>query len=257
MAIGVGSSFNVLVSFTWGIFVFDEHVHSRFNACIAVGCMMIGLLGMAYYSAPKEMEPSVDDEQVEASVRGYQRLDSLTSDEPPEASSPEQLQPTLCNEEEGLLITGETVLAESPPTNEVSVGSGYVSIFGVKWSRRTLGIVSAMFSGTYGGSLMVPMKWAPANAKGSCYLISFAIGAMTVNLALWAIRGIYLSYKLGSCSEGYHALPSMHAKKMWKYGAACGLLWSIGNFFSILSVEFLGEGVGYSVVQSSLLGQSS
>ena len=218
---------------------------------------MMGLLGMAYYSAPKVTEPFVDDEQVEASARGYQRLDSLTSNEPAEAFSPDQLQGILCNEEEELLTTGEAVLTETPPTNDIVIGQDYFSLFGVKWSRRTLGIVSAMFSGTYGGSLMVPMKWAPANAKGSCYLISFAVGAMTVNLSLWVIHGIYLSYKLGSCSEGYRALPSMHPKKMWKYGVACGLLWSIGNFFSILSVEFLGEGVGYSVVQSSLLGQSS
>mmetsp|Transcript_40567 Transcript_40567/g.45691 ORF Transcript_40567/g.45691 Transcript_40567/m.45691 type:complete len:331 (+) Transcript_40567:339-1331(+) len=52
IGIGVGSSFIVLVSFSWGIFFFDEHVHSRFQACSAVACMLCGLAGMAYYSAP-------------------------------------------------------------------------------------------------------------------------------------------------------------------------------------------------------------
>jgi glucose uptake protein GlcU len=40
---------------------------------------------------------------------------------------------------------------------------------------------------------------------------------------------------------------------MWLSGGASGTLWSIGNFFSIISVEHLGEGVGYSVVQASML----
>lgn len=40
---------------------------------------------------------------------------------------------------------------------------------------------------------------------------------------------------------------------MWLAGGTSGTLWSIGNFFSIISVEHLGEGVGYSVVQASML----
>jgi hypothetical protein len=239
----------VLVSFTWGIFVFGEHVDSRFDACLAVGCMILGLLGMAYYSAPNVIEHDVVEDEVEPPGCASPFLELLTPDNP-EASPSDQLQDIRCDEEEALVIPGETVVSEV-----VLLASTIdLPFFGVKWSRRTLGILSAMFSGIYGGSLLVPMKWAPDNAKGAGYLISFAIGASTVNLSLWVIRGLYLSYTLGSYSEGYNALPSMHLAKMWKHGAACGLLWSIGNFFSILSVEFLGEGVGYSVVQASILG---
>jgi hypothetical protein len=36
---------------------------------------------------------------------------------------------------------------------------------------------------------------------------------------------------------------------MWLQGCTSGLLWSIGNFFSVISVENLGEGIGYSVIQ--------
>jgi glucose uptake protein GlcU len=36
-------------------------------------------------------------------------------------------------------------------------------------------------------------------------------------------------------------------------GGISGLLWSIGNMCSILSVTYLGQGVGYSVTQSAML----
>lgn len=251
VGIGVGSSFIVLVSFTWGIFVFDEHVHSRLDACFAVGCMMLGLLGMAKYSAPNATVNEAEEESSPGT--DYQCLDSVNSDDP-EALSSDQLEDQNNNENDALVIGGETVLIEHAPLrNDILDAHLHIYFWGVKCSRRTLGIMAAVFSGVYGGSVMVPMKYAPLDDHGIGFLISFAIGAATVNLALWIIRCLYLSLKLGSFSEGYNALPSMHLEKMWKYGAACGLLWSIGNFFSIISVEYLGEGVGYSVVQSSIL----
>eukprot|EP00529_Nitzschia_sp_RCC80_P029363 CAMPEP_0113496474 /NCGR_PEP_ID=MMETSP0014_2-20120614/30140_1 /TAXON_ID=2857 /ORGANISM="Nitzschia sp." /LENGTH=328 /DNA_ID=CAMNT_0000390397 /DNA_START=32 /DNA_END=1015 /DNA_ORIENTATION=- /assembly_acc=CAM_ASM_000159 len=62
IGIGVGSSFIVLVSFYWGIFVFGEHVHSRVQACFAVGCMLCGLVGMAYYSSPAVAHASAEND---------------------------------------------------------------------------------------------------------------------------------------------------------------------------------------------------
>jgi glucose uptake protein GlcU len=43
----------------------------------------------------------------------------------------------------------------------------------------------------------------------------------------------------------------------WKYdqiipGIICGMLYSCGNFTSILAVVYLGQGMGYSIVQMSL-----
>jgi len=53
--------------------------------------------------------------------------------------------------------------------------------------------------------------------------------------------------------RAYKALPPLHIRIMWLAGGVSGTLWSIGNFFSMISVEYLGEGVGYSVVQSAML----
>lgn len=246
IGIGVGSSFIVLVSFTWGIFVFNEHVHNRLHACFAVGLMMMGLLGMAYYSAPDVIEEELQDEREE--FRGqyeYRSIESSSDEELPlqEQSSDSNLDANVPDGMQNDMLT----------ENDDNSSESHTVLMGMKWSRRSLGILSAMFAGTYGGSVMVPMKWAPADAKGMNYLISFATGAATVNLSIWFIRFMYLSCRRRSLSAGYQALPSLYFAKMWKYGGACGLLWSIGNVFSIFSIQYLGQGVGYSVVQSSIL----
>ena len=40
---------------------------------------------------------------------------------------------------------------------------------------------------------------------------------------------------------------------MWKQGCTAGILWSIGNVASMVSVQYLGEGVSYSVTQAAML----
>jgi glucose uptake protein GlcU len=40
---------------------------------------------------------------------------------------------------------------------------------------------------------------------------------------------------------------------MWLAGGLSGMLWSIGNFFSLISVFYLGQGVGYPLVQTSII----
>lgn len=102
---------------------------------------------------------------------------------------------------------------------------------------------------------MAPEKLAkPANhTSGAGYLISFSIGAAIVTTAMWIIRFGYHWTRLGSANEAYCALPSFHVRVLWLPGCTAGLLWSIGNFFSLISVKYLGEGVGYSVTQSGML----
>jgi len=144
----------------------------------------------------------------------------------------------------------------SPESIETSTGPATIlCCFGkLRIQERTLGILAALFfTGIWGGSIMVPMQFAPKIDKGLPYLTSFAIGAAIVNISLWIVRYLYLCQKYSSMAQAYKALPSFHLRKMWFYGGLCGLLWSIGNFFSILAVEFLGEGVGYSTTQASML----
>ena len=112
--------------------------------------------------------------------------------------------------------------------------------------------LAAVF-GLWGGSVMAPMKLCRSDIQGFRFVISFAIGSSIVNIAFWLLRYCYNVYSYKSMSKAYANLPSFHFDVMWRPGGLSGLLWSIGNFFSLTSVKYLGQGVGYPLVQSQLL----
>lgn len=276
IGIGMGSCFIVLVSFIWGIFIFQEHVHSQLGASFAIFCMMGGLFGMAYYSSPdtkvdesQNMMVSPEAETNNDAIVDTQRTtySEVTSEETEEEEH--NLQSTVSVEDDDVLsnhshsmripddpFDHEPIVEDDGITGQEMLGnsSQYEEIFGMKVAKRTLGMLSAaVFTGIWGGSILVPMKWAPSDAKGVGYLISFAIGASVVTIFLWMVRLCYNAYLCKSFARAYNGLPSFHWRVMWLPGGLGGLLWSIGNFFSLISVYYLGEGVGYPLVQTSIL----
>ena len=54
-------------------------------------------------------------------------------------------------------------------------------------------------------------------------------------------------------AKAYDALPSFHLRQIGVSGFVTGFIYSIGNFCSIVAVAELGQGVGYSFIQSSML----
>jgi glucose uptake protein GlcU len=297
IAMGMGGSMIVLVSFIWGIFVFDEPIHSRQGATFAIIMMMIGILGMSYFSSP---QLQLQQQQQQQQQQGAQQLVDVTNslffvplplqdehdDTGTRLSSPLETETefttpawipytdgdTARNPAEHLV---EEQSLDHPPqqpqqhaTSDIPRSHHHhhqhhdplerlITIYGISMTRRQLGIAAALFNGIWGGSIMVPMKWChDTNTSGVGYLISFGIGAAVVTTICWCLRFIVnLIYYRGSCSAAFSALPSFHLKVMWRAGGTSGLLWSIGNFFSIMSVYSLGEGVGYSVVQAGMMGK--
>jgi glucose uptake protein GlcU len=271
VAIGIGASCIVLVSYFWGIFVFGEHVHSKLQASFAVMCMMTGLAGMAYYSSPSiRNNDRLDDENNDGIVlttttRSYQEVhveDPSNIDQSDDEGSSSIFRDEVSSE--GVVVVDEILSSEVIRKNEfdseetfteITKETSHITVCGIRWQRRFLGVLAAVFNGCYGGSILVPMKYAPPHAGGAAYVISFSIGAVIVTFGLWVIRYVYLLTSRRHCSPhgAFLELPSFHFRKMWFAGGLCGLLWSIGNFFSILSVYYLGEGIGYSIVQSNML----
>jgi glucose uptake protein GlcU len=120
--------------------------------------------------------------------------------------------------------------------------------------RRHFGLLGAVIDGAYGGSVLVPMHYAgPATTNGLSYVMSFAIGCSSVVTMVWVLRLLFNSVQEQSLRVGYDRLPSLHVTTIGPYAALAGLIWSLGNVSSILTVALLGEGVGYSIVQSQLL----
>ena len=351
IGIGIGSSFIVLVSFIWGILIFEERVHSRWAASLAIFCMMMGIVGMSYFSSPPALVssssmasaashcPTVHSDGREATVtvpttlpecRGevgeaatgsprrrsrvaaYDAIGNSSSDDDDDENDDDdddglgtmtsvsrklqlierKLQSITsssdesCNDVAALSAEedGDDVLANNSSKRDIffndesdqfvddddddhqhdHVSTSHnereaphmVHACGGKilLTERQCGMLAAAFCGTWGGSIMVPMKWSPPDTKGVAYLISFAIGASIINIILWILRFLYHFYKTRySWRAAYHALPSFHLRILWRAGGMCGLLWSIGNFFSLISVYYLGEGVGYPLVQTAIL----
>jgi glucose uptake protein GlcU len=212
---GVWSTGIVMVSFAWGLVIFKESLKSVTLACVGGAMMVAGLWGMSFFSQP-EKNPDTDD-------------DNRKMSDPPGDDASSYASSTTGGDGAALL-----------PSSHTSASSAENSAK----SRRNRGLLAAVFNGLWGGSIMVPMHYAPSNTHGLGYVISFAIGASTVTLLLWL--GLW-------AKVGRKQLPSMHVKEMFRPGCTAGLLWSIGNIASMLTVESLGEAVGYSICQSSLL----
>ncbi|CAB9503094.1 expressed unknown protein [Seminavis robusta] len=268
VAMGTLSSFIVLVSFTWGIFVFDEQIHSRRMACFAIFLMMMGLVGMSYYSSLEKEEEEQQPQSTENPTTSLDIPESSTEYQPlADNSNDEEEAHDAQSRSAKTEVTAETC-AESGVSREPLIPSDqedhnndampgnpsdYMLLFGTRVHRRVVGIACSVFCGIWGGSIMVPEKFAKANDTGVGYLISFGIGAAIVTAALWVFRFGYNYQRFGSATAAYYALPSMHIRVMWLPGCTAGLLWSIGNFGSLISVKYLGEGVGYSITQTAML----
>jgi len=235
---GIVASSIVMVSFIWGNIIFKEPVHSEVIAYSAVWLIMLGLYGMSYYSTAESLASTEDGVTANGEDEGEEQQDLIhrKNSDPDVALSSHS--------------TGEPLEITQPSLSKASS----IVICGKPYSRRNLGLLSALMCGTWGGSCLVPMHYSPKDASGLGYVISFSIGALLVTIVLWILRFTHQMYQFGgSPKKAYDVLPSFHFRVMWLPGFIAGSLWSLGNVGSIVAVEKLGQGVGYSASQAALL----
>lgn len=246
VSVGTWSSITVLISFSWGIFFFNEQVQSVAGTVFGVLLMIFGFIGMAYFSSLKDCdETETLDSDLSLEIGGDLTESLLENgEEEMQEQNEEELREQTENEVRNIIQETDKVAADDESS---------VFFLGIKWDRIVLGILGAAIDGVLGGSNLIPMKLAPSIDRGLDYVISFAIGAAVATLTGWIIYFFINSYKRASFHAGYKALPSMYLDKILLPGALSGLLWSIGNVCQILSVTFLGESIGMSIVQSQMI----
>jgi glucose uptake protein GlcU len=146
-------------------------------------------------------------------------------------------------------------LEPQPSSNTVVPGKRTISILGYNLTKRQSGLCGAIINGVWGGSNLIPMHFArrAGNPGGLAYLVSFAVGSILILLLCWIIRFTIYAYRSRSLKNAYQTLPSLHIRELWLAGGISGFCYSVGNIGSILSVMYLGQGVGYSLSQSSML----
>lgn len=83
--------------------------------------------------------------------------------------------------------------------------------------------------------------------KGINFVISFATGSLFVNVVLFGLYCVVRWFRWGLTP------PSLHFRVMLVPGFLAGSLWSAGNVCSLYAVNALGEAIGYSLVQSSIV----
>jgi len=245
---GTWSALKVAIAFVWGIGIFHERVRSKTAATAAVVLLMAGLWGMSFFSSysssslHRRIIPRRNENE-EHSELEQPLLVEVVGDE---ASSEEGGPPD--DEEDA---TSRPV--EGDELSDLTLDDEKLNFRFCKLHRRTVGMICACIDGIWGGSILVPMHFAKSQTDGLGYVISFAIGATTVLIAAWSIRIVSNAVALRSIKEAVSRLPPLHLRRFWLQGSVAGLLWSIGNVSSIMSVKYLGEGVGYSLVQAQML----
>lgn len=291
ISVGTWSSIIVMISFFWGVLVFHEQVRTMAGAIGAAVVLILGLLGMSVYSAPTgtgTMKNSEEEQlplmMVPKSVMDMSRVVSLSSSSSSSCTKEDDHDDFVAMDEieltttKGIVLGVEnnftptpkpaTVISRRKKMDEKTINYVHVSDVGkekeddsiliggkVRLSRRQLGILGAVVNGAWGGNNMVPLHYARKQGfHGAGYLISYSCGSMIVTIFIWMLRYVYNLYLVDfDAPKGYNALPSFHLREMWLAGILSGSLYSLGNFCSILAVTSLGQGVGYSLVQTSML----
>ena len=121
-------------------------------------------------------------------------------------------------------------------------------------TRRQMGILGAVINGAWGGMNLIPLHYAMAydGLSGAGYLISYATGSLLVNAVLWILWAAYYYYHKGTWEDTVQALPKFHLQHLFWPGFWAGLLYSMGNFASMLAVTYLGQGTGFSFCMMQL-----
>lgn len=290
IAVGTWASVMIIVNFVWGILIFREPVHDIAGVTEAFLLLAVGLVGMSYFSAPSDRESELEDPPNSTSSSppsspSSSSVNSATSlmidtEERIEVENPFPRAQLIQRPSGAVLCTIETTSMEDgsspskpqfvfmdddnrPLSSTMQQSSPTdVQLFGrLRISERTAGILGAVFNGLMTGSSLVPLHYAKEQGYGGAnYMISFASGGLLANVGIWGVYAAYLFWQSAERQlpgsilyQTYSSLPPWHLQRLLLPGCIAGVLLTIAMFGSILSVTYLGQGIGNSVIQSKIL----
>ena len=280
------------VSFVWGASLLHEPVNSWPVAVIALILLAVGIGGVAFTNAAgKELKrtermdssqdrqsklPADDTEAQSAISETSSCVGSVQVDTRSDSDGVEGLDPVA----ESDVLDLEEKDAFNDDSEEVTIEEVDASAAVTPWHKVTkwlqslsyqvVGIMCAAFIGFSNGTMMLPLSYAPPEAQGITYIVSFGIGALGITAGLLLV---YFSFHFAIGRP----LPSFHVKVAGKisvkersirfavhtypssfcHAAApallTGVLWAAGNYCSIYATLYLGQTIGYPLVQCNLL----
>lgn len=254
ISVGIWSCVIVIISFIWGVLIFGEKQKSgAWGAVKAMLLLCIGLCGVAYFASN---EPKRKKKQQNSCLNENEVIDEKTplsslgdGDDDNDDDFSEGDQASL--DFETFPHSGrsphshQTLHFHLPPL---------ISKTTIHIPKYHLGLFMAFINGLLAASIVVPLHYAPKNStQGVGYSMSFGIAAMIVVILAWLLRWLIRALQCRSLVEGYLSLPSFHFKEMLRPGMLAGILYSIGNLCGILSIQKLGDFLGYSLNQASMI----
>ena len=286
-AIATWASVMIMVNFVWGILVFQEPVANLPHTVAAFLLLGLGLIGMSRFGAPssssntihnyQRVAPNMEESGVESNESGIRMNFSMMGEGDDDEAEIEGLEVVVTKNDlpeiSARLRRSDTLSAASESGGEMDAESDvvppsfstetHVRVFKNRVvSKRLVGIGAAVFNGLMAGSSLIPMHYAKRHGFGGVhYMLSYAVGAFISNLVLWLIYYVVLFSRLSSLEVSWRSrllqaateMPKPHLQQLWKPGLCAGLLLTIAMFGSILSVTYLGQGIGNSVIQAKIM----
>ena len=113
-----------------------------------------------------------------------------------------------------------------------------------KYGNVVLGIIFAIMTGLFGGSIGFPSNWTSDDDNNSRlkFLVSFAVGCC-------CIFPITLGWIFFVAKNEI----KWHLKTCLIPGLLAGLIWNCANVASLYAIQSLSYGVAYPIMQSSLI----
>eukprot|EP00956_Cyclotella_meneghiniana_P033488 scaffold96529_cov78-Cyclotella_meneghiniana.AAC.18 len=251
MAVGTWSSIIVLTSFTWGILVFEERVKSISGAVGAVMMLIVGLVGMAFFSGNKISEELVegskdklmhekDIELVEDTKRPTKVKLKTEGPQPEEEDVEEAI------DEEGMRKRQKTNPKVSKnkgakrKNSKVVNGSSKISSVCPKSTPKSMPLTALEMESLLQSAPDGAIKEEKTALLDKKNTISFFNGDITLTrrqagLIAAAFNGLWGGTNLiplhFASKAGYggpiDALPSFYIRQMWFPGMLCGFLYSL------------------------------
>jgi hypothetical protein len=230
VAVGTWASTMICVNFYWGIVVFKEPVADFWGTVGAFVCLAIGLVGMSHFSAPSEKEKvEVDQELQELALQ--QDEDDISRPTTSSITGRLERRDLALSTDLNDLLQQRNVHQSPTSSADVDVSrftsSGTVVILGHTLSNRVAGLVAAVVNGVFAGSSLIPVQYAKQHGfAGANYIISFAVGALSTNTALWLVVFLYYYYTRPSAEsrfkQAYECMPHWHLRELWLPGLVGG-----------------------------------
>jgi glucose uptake protein GlcU len=268
IAVGTWASVMIVINFLVGIVLFQEPVSDMFATLGAFLLLALGLVGMSLYSTPQPVDqlPSTEmTENIGPNQNEVEEIDRalIVKRTSSYTGKIDHRDIQRRNEESGSY--GSSADADEPlftiPREPKEKDPDQVLLCGVFMKKRVAGICGAIFNGVMTGSSLIPLHHAKTQGYGGAnYMISYASGAIVMNCLIWGVFFAYTCYQtvqqdlnVPVLLHTFQVMPAWHFRKLWLPGFTSGVLLTIAMFGSILSVTYLGQGIGNSIVQAKIL----